>query len=450
MNNTLNSRNLSCNENCKKVRNGWRKTGIVAICMLIGLPFFAWYGEWYGEWDQVDFTYEYDWINEPPLDSEKDSVFMSWVCYNKDLKLKKSNQNVSLLIKDDSIYLPILKIYDPLKWEDDGRENDYKKFASFRGWIKGIVKGNEVIFRDNDTIGSLKTTIRCSATYTDSINESSITESICMWGASEFGPRQWKDEGSDVGSYTSCGVSFDLTDADVSATIARDKSLISNFSSGFMVSTQRRSGMSWRWSEYYQAYRTFNTQAIPGLIVGKVSKETPDSLPLPEVATRFRTRYQHFHGGHVWTIYYPQLDIQMNIVNADSTLMDQSNIYIKFWVDDQEYGPFSFASHGNPFSQHCVYGFELPSFEEWSYDPDPEWRPWIRGYCYYKTDDGRQIQSPEFSLNKPSEMHDIGIITDRGCVQDFKIYDLTGREMKEGELAPGIYIRNGRKFAVGR
>ncbi|MDE6007172.1 MAG: hypothetical protein K2G67_06430 [Muribaculaceae bacterium] len=250
-------------------------------------------------------------------------------------------------------------------------------------------------------------------------------------------------------------VSFKCSQDDMIGRCDINNGLFHNFNYSLCVAPKYANEIGYEYYNYEDQYLLVPGCVIDEFITGRISPTPPTSLPAPELSYSIEHRSGHSMGGFLWGDYTAKLDFKMPIVNQDHTLLDPLNLYIKLFENGELINNFSFYNFGNPFNFAHRYAYKLA---EWIEDPitgellneNPLMNNVYQALIYYKDSDGTIVESPKALLKYPSDADSITEIAAPEPIHDGKTYDLTGREVNPDALAPGIYIRNGRKFAVAR
>ena len=163
----------------------------------------------------------------------------------------------------------------------------------------------------------------------------------------------------------------------------------------------------------------------------------------------------------------------MNIVTDDGYLLDFNKMYITYYLDNCEFktvkfydenesSPWWSGLYNNPLNFNPFDDFRIQNVASYEFlDPfgDEYFKYYIEEYistlevmCYYEKEDGTRIETPRV---KATIVDGSGVeaVKDDGMpptepFSDDRIYDLTGRIMNPDHLAPGIYIKGGKKFII--
>lgn len=405
---------------------------VVLMCLLGGRPAFS-----------DDYTYDFDWTHVPPEDAEEVVVYLSYLTFTNSLKPEKINGLTKIRVYGDSVYLPVVSFTNQVATPGGGKNNI--KYETYKGWLMGVTDGNRIVFKNDGKLADIKVT----RTHESWLEEEKTTEEdveVYVRGIDDLGEESTYFHNSSDGYDYNATLPFHYTGEDVVGEFRKDKNLVCNLNSGMLLGN-----LNYSYLDYYEdSYRVEyppSKMMLPGLIMGEVSEAAPESLPAPKLSTKLDRSNLHYHGGWVYEYAYVMLDVRLNIVNFDGTLIDPDRLYIVVKVDGGKEETYKFDTYGNPYSLPCVYEIIAKKCDS-RYGDEYELDTEMEAYCYYLNKDGSRVVSPRV-IKQYTGIRDIQVDAheDEGAGNG-KIYDLTGREVREGTLSPGIYIRNGRKFLV--
>ena len=369
-----------------------------------------------------------EWIQVPPADIDTfDLTYIRDGLYD----VKRAYRKLTAAKTDSSIYLKRFAYY----YQD-----------SLLGWIRGDIDGERIVFRDSSLVYISRFDAiyggRWAQSHRDTIP---VVESVRMWGV-EFGPLK-KYDLDELTALDYWDVSF--TGRDVSAEYNPRTDLIRHpdselFFTPYRDKTYKCSQMAYDNEYLYYWLDTpcydLNEVGIKDFLIGRVMERDPGSLPAPEYRYTLRSLDS--------SMPYPtRADywINMDIVTDDGWLLDYGRLWFDFYIDGICVKTRPYIEVADPF---CKYGVRSAMWVEKDI-PMIEDIPFVEIECWYETEDGGRITSGRVGGRDVSEVKEI-TVDPTGSEKDGPIYDLTGRMVRGENLSPGIYIRNGRKFVVGR
>ena len=399
-------------------------------------------GAWRVCWDTREIiNAKCEWLPTPPADSDTfELTYIRLSLDQEDIHYKYYlYQRLTAAKSDAAIYL---KALNDLNFYTDDQEN-------FSGWIKGDIEGNKLVFKDSSLVYVSRfdavTDVWDFESHKVIRDTIPVVDSVRMWGV-EFGPLE-KYEYNEVTALDYWDVSF--TGHDVSAEYNPRTDLIRHpdselFFTPYRDKTYKCSKMLYDNEYLYEWLDTpcydLNEVGIKDFLIGRVMERDPGSLPAPEYRYTLRTLDS--------SMPYPtRADywINMDIVTDDGWLLDYGRLWFDFYIDGICVKTRPYIEVADPF---CKYGVRSAMWVEKDI-PMIEDIPFVEVECWYETEDGGRITSGRVVGRDVSEVKEITVDT-TGSESDGPIYDLTGRMVRGENLSPGIYIRNGRKFVVGR
>lgn len=392
----------------------------------------------------------YIWNHQPPADA--DIMNVDFLCLKR---VKDGSQSfilgsTDIKIKNDSVYFPFYQSLSIISEEEYSYE-----YAEVQNWISGIMNGDEIIFKNMDVHSILIDSIKADVIYPEETIEYVDTTNVYYRAIKEFNnPHSYSNT---VGTEDKWGsnVTYLCSEEDVVGKCDLDKGLFHNFNNSLCIASKNASSIG------FESVSGAGTKCwpVPGCIIdefitGHISSIPPTSLPAPRLSYGITTSSGHSMGGLFWTDNHAMLDFKMSIVMSDHSLINPRKLYIKLFKNGEEIADLSFLNYGNPFNYANRYKYELGKWGESTWSGETGENPLIdnviEALVYYKNPDGTTVESPKARLDYPETGNSIADIPMPDPVCDGKTYDLTGREVNPIALSPGIYIRNGRKFAVGR
>lgn len=400
---------------------------------------------------------EFIWKHQPPADATNMKIDYLCLKRTKNGSQSLSSGSTDIKIKADTVYFPFFKSLYTLKYAPYEYHYDY---GEVENWIAGIVKGDELIFKNMEVQSIIIDTIGAYELYPEEMIEYVDTTNVYYRAIKKFNsPHSYSNtfgEGNKHGS----SVSFICSQEDVIGNCDLDKGLFHNFNASLCIAPKNVSSIGYE-SVTYGGTKYW---PVPGCIIdefitGKISLNPPASLQTPQISYNINSSYGHSMGGFDWITYNAELDFKMPIVNSDHTLIDTSKLFIKLFKNGEIIKDLPFKVYGDPFSSANYFSYTYATWSVNVYsdgtprddtDRNPLEVDVIEALVYYKNPDGTTIESPKARLDYPGNGNSITDIPATEPIYDGKTFDLTGREVNPDALSPGIYIRNGRKFFVGR
>lgn len=345
------------------------------------------------------------------INEESEEIKLTCLTYGLNgagTKFKNSIERIGAILENDGLMLKMVYL---------GEVNG-EPYVPSTAWIKGKIEGNKFIIRDGGNV----------------IYDHPY-EHLYSYGAN-FGDAEYE-----FGSYSCTSVvPVFRTDKDITVEYTPETHLLRSPDSGILVSNGPLYSIS-QFSHYhhdeYSQYCLYY-EAIADFLIGEVTAAPPISLPAPEVLVCSLEKKGNY------TPYYRYMtDVRLDVVTEDKYILNLDRITISFYQGGTLIGTRPFRHEGNPFSTITPYLCDIfSSYKEIPSD--------IEVQCCYECKDGRIIESPKVSPIVLSGVEEIKECQDNGDNTNGPIYDLTGRMVRGESLSPGIYIRNGRKFVVGR
>lgn len=369
-------------------------------------------------------------------------------------------RKVKIAVSGDKIYLNLLsrECYD----EAGNRIEDIPV------WIQGEIEGNRIRF-DKQTL--LKNSyIR---TYSDDQHgyykdPEAVVDTITCCGVT-YGRRllvryEFPDLANHVSDsafwYNTCREIFYCAEP-VYCDYYPESKLIKDLSAGLLISPTGNKKIFSTPTEREEA-------SIYSFMLGRISKKEPSSLPVPEVILHME---EHLSRDLLSIYGRPGCSVRMNIVTDDGYLLDFNKMYITYYLKNSEFKTVKFYDENesspywsynpplnfNPFEDSRIQNVASYEFTDPYGDDYLKW--YIEDYistlevmCYYEKEDGTRIETPRVKAtivdgSGIEAVKDVSVPPTEPS-SDGRIYDLTGRIMNPDNLAPGIYIKGGKKIII--
>lgn len=348
-----------------------------------------------------------------------------------------------------TLYKDSCNLYIPFFFHQEPRPHNYVQSDTeyVRKTLKGEIDGNSLVFKDKGLfeIARYKMTTFFTSGYRDGGFTHQMNDTVRLYGANwgEYTCRpHYRDAMQTVVSYD-----FSYTGEDVVYEFKPETMLIRKPNSCLYV------GPADSKTEIASDVPPFCGEAhFYELLVGKISEVEPDSLPAPEFRVRKWSITEMCDLGYQVMFH---ADINVDIVTPDYYLLNPEKLGFRLYYEGEMivsekclgqnnrwnlnpfYSRHSYPYHCEPFTSRREGWFrcERPSLEV-------EW--------FYQKEDGTEVVSPRVKSMDMDAPGGVVTVPEDELYRDLNTYDLAGRRVNPENLAPGIYIRNGRKFMVGR
>lgn len=184
-------------------------------------------------------------------------------------------------------------------------------------------------------------------------------------------------------------------------------------------------------STYYQDSSTHEWSLWPENLLNAYELTYVPEGPLTPQPPKFT--YETGSDGEKYMI------IRGNIFSIEGPAMHYDKLSFRIYIDGNQYPEHGFSwYYGNPTSDGWNRIWKREEYSE----------PFQEAYAVmvYKYEDGSEV------VSTPAPIVDVSGVDEvfREDIEDIEapVYDLSGRRVQPDRLAPGVYIRNGRKFLV--
>ena len=354
------------------------------------------------------------------------------------------SMNIPVVRDDENVYLKMVRFSQP-KYGPDSDNRDI-----YEGWIKGVIEGDSLRFPNNELIAYSNYDMIRRQYFTYDIysrmdtildyKDTVVSYSIKIGEEIQMEPYA-------LPCYQAVPMlEIEYLNRDMKAYYNPQTGLISNPDAGLFITNER--------PPYLKNWYLKDGMAINKLLIGPIADDEEVTSIHPVVTYTFKK-----NGQYKDLAVYTYLDI----ITENGTLLDVNKIHVDFSAAYEEYeyipggiGPYyyddtyhrDFLSVASPFNDNTKY-FSIRDVIQLDR---------LEVMVYYEKDDGTKVETPWIV---PIDVTGINNIYDdrgndalesgsdrTGRFAD-KVFDLTGREVNPENLTPGIYIKNGRKFAVG-
>ena len=399
----------------------------------------------------------YDWKQMPPQTSDSTNMqclISYWDPYRFGLDNQKDDKtmfyvrsmNIPVVRDDENVYLKMVSFSQPKYGPDSDKRDIYE------GWIKAVIEGDSLRFPNNELIAYSNYDMIRRQYFTYDIysrmdtildyKDTVVSYSIKIGEEIQMEPYA-------LPCYQAVPMlEIEYLNRDMKAYYNPQTGLISNPDAGLFITNER--------PPYLKNWYLKDGMAINKLLIGPIADDEEVTSIHPVVTYTFEKNGQYSD----LTLY-----TDLDIITDNGKLLDVNKIHVDISAAYEKYSytPMSggidsyywddtdhkdFLSVASPFNDNSNYFFRsnIITLDR------------LEVMVYYEKDDGTKVGTPWFV---PTNVTGINNIYDdrgndvlesgsdrTGRFAD-KVFDLTGREVNSENLTPGIYIKNGRKFAVG-